>query len=141
MLLLEGCRRDLENLNENAFPCRPLALIKTMTALHIRTYPHPALILPHEREHTALPVRCWSMKTKIPQISLACLLMATAASCTTAYDAYGRPRTVVEPGAAALGVAAAGLAGYALANNNDRHHYRRSSYRGYDRGYGRRYYY
>lgn len=63
-----------------------------------------------------------SMKTTIQRFVLAGLMLSLGASCTTAYDAYGRPRTVVEPGAAVLGAAAAGLAGYAIASNRgDRH--------------------
>jgi hypothetical protein len=73
------------------------------------------------------------MKTLLQRITLAVLMTALGASCSTAYDAYGRPRTVVEPGAALLGVAAAGLAGYAIANNRDRDHHR-GHYRGH-RGY------
>jgi len=42
-------------------------------------------------------------------------------SCMTTYDAYGRPVQTVDPGMAVAGVAAAGLVGYAIANNN--HYY------------------
>lgn len=48
----------------------------------------------------------------------ALLLLSTGVSCTTAYDAYGRPQQVVDPSAALLGVAAAGLIGFALADGN-----------------------
>lgn len=68
------------------------------------------------------------------------LLLATGVSCTTAYDAYGRPQQVVDPGAALLGVAAAGLIGFALADNHrGSNHYNRSNYGGgrWNRGYGR----
>jgi hypothetical protein len=58
---------------------------------------------------------------------LVALMASMGTSCSTAYDAYGRPRTVVEPGVAVLGAAAAGLAGYAIGNNNrsdnGRHHH------------------
>jgi hypothetical protein len=80
------------------------------------------------------------MKTNLLRILSACLLAVSGASCSTAYDAYGRPHTVVDPGAAALGAAAAGVAGYAIARNrydNDHDHHRH--YRHY--GHGRRYYY
>ncbi len=40
-------------------------------------------------------------------------------SCMTTYDAYGRPMQTVDPGLAVAGVAAAGLIGYAAANNNN----------------------
>lgn len=57
----------------------------------------------------------------------------TGTSCTTTYDAYGRPQQSVDPGMAVAGVAAAGLLGYALADNHNDH-------RGYYRPYhGRRY--
>lgn len=44
---------------------------------------------------------------------------ATGSSCTTSYDAYGRPRQTVDPALAVAGIAAAGLIGYAIANNSD----------------------
>lgn len=54
-------------------------------------------------------------------------------SCTTTYDAYGRPVQSVDPGTAAAGVAAAGLLGYAIAKDNDKekHHHHNHGY--YDR--------
>lgn len=73
--------------------------------------------------------------------NLACLVVAVATliaapSCTTTYDAYGRPVQSVDPGAAALGAAAAGAAGYAIGRNNrdDRRYHHRGGYR---RHYGR----
>lgn len=47
---------------------------------------------------------------------------ATSVSCVTTYDAYGRPVQTVDPGMAVAGVAAAGLIGYAIADNNNHHH-------------------
>ena len=79
-----------------------------------------------------VPVRPY-MKQNFIRWVAAGLMVVTGVSCTTAYDAYGRPQQVVDPGVAVLGVAAAGLAGYALANRND-HGYRGRSY-----GYGRSY--
>lgn len=62
--------------------------------------------------------------------------------CTTAYDAYGYPRTVVDPNAALLGAAAAGLVGYGIGRSSSHHHdhdhYRYASYR-HHRNHG--YYY
>lgn len=49
-----------------------------------------------------------------------------SASCTTAYDSYGRPIQTVDPGAAVAGAAAAGIIGYSLGHDND--HYRRDGY-------------
>ena len=43
-------------------------------------------------------------------------------SCMTTYDAYGRPVQSVDPGMAVAGAAAAGLVGYAIANNNNYYH-------------------
>lgn len=39
-------------------------------------------------------------------------------SCTTSYDAYGRPIQTVDPAAAAIGAVAIGAAGYAIGQNN-----------------------
>ena len=79
------------------------------------------------------------MNAKLCRFVLAGLLCCFGASCTTAYDAYGYPRQVVEPGVAIAGAAAAGLLAYGLANNSGhRHHgYHRSYYRSYDHGYYR----
>ena len=63
----------------------------------------------------------------------AALVMST--SCTTTYDAYGRPQQSVDPALAVAGVAAAGLVGYAIANSNDQHHYHRPPPH-YSGGYG-----
>lgn len=93
------------------------------------------------------------MKTILLRVVAAVTLVSTAVSCTTAYDAYGNPRPVVDPAAAVVGAAAVGLLAYGLASNgNDRHHrsscdnrYYRSShhhqpsygYSRYNRGYCR----
>lgn len=62
--------------------------------------------------------------------------VAGLTSCTTTYDAAGRPQQSVDPGLAVAGVAAAGLLGYALADNHHDHHYNHHYSRPY---YGRRY--
>ena len=73
------------------------------------------------------------MKTTLHRLVLAVLMASTVASCSTAYDAYGRPRTVVEPGAALLGAAAVGLIAYGIASNNDGGGYRgHGHHHGYD---------
>lgn len=60
----------------------------------------------------------------------------SSTSCTTTYDAYGRPQQSVDPGLAIAGVVAAGIIGYAIADDNDHHHYygnshyQRSGHRG-----------
>ena len=64
---------------------------------------------------------------------LACV--GSSVSCMTTYDAYGRPVETVDPGLAVAGIAAAGLIGYAAANNHS--NYRRTYYGG---GYGGGYY-
>jgi hypothetical protein len=56
-------------------------------------------------------------------------------SCTTTYDAAGRPVQSVDPGTAAAGAAAAGALGYAIGQNND------NDRRYYGSGYRRPYYY
>ncbi|MEI8038214.1 MAG: hypothetical protein WCJ14_07465 [Verrucomicrobiota bacterium] len=65
------------------------------------------------------------------------LLVAIGASvsCMTTYDAYGRPVQSVDPGLALAGVAAAGLVGYAIANDNHDHHH--GGYYGPRHGYYR----
>lgn len=63
-------------------------------------------------------------------------------SCTTTYDAYGRPVQSVDPATATAGVAAAGLLGYAVANNknkDDDHHHHHYYNNGRPRGYYDRY--
>jgi hypothetical protein len=60
------------------------------------------------------------MNTTLLRSVAAGMLLFFGASCTTAYDHYGRPRQVVEPGVALLGAAAVGLTALALTNNNDR---------------------
>ena len=56
-------------------------------------------------------------------------------SCMTTYDAYGRPVQSVDPGAAAAGVAAAGLIGYAIGQNNERDHHHHYHHHRPRRGY------
>lgn len=55
-------------------------------------------------------------------------------SCTTTYDAAGRPVQSVDPGTAAAGAVAAGALGYAIGQNND------NDRRYYGSGYRRPYY-
>ena len=62
-------------------------------------------------------------------IALAAAVFAST-NCATTYDAYGRPQQSVDPGVAIAGVAAAGLLGYALADNHHGHYYHRPYYRG-----------
>jgi hypothetical protein len=62
--------------------------------------------------------------------------MVFGASCTTAYDYYGNPRPVVEPGVAVLGAAAVGLTALALASNNNRCDNRRFARGNQGWGYG-----
>jgi hypothetical protein len=73
-------------------------------------------------------------------------LVMGALSCTTTYDAYGRPVQSVDPGVAVAGAAAAGVIGYSIARDRDRNWDRRYYHREthhrhgvYDR-YGRRVY-
>lgn len=66
------------------------------------------------------------------------LLAVVQTSCVTTYDAAGRPVQTVDPGMAAAGVAAAGLIGYAIGQNNDHHHgyYGGGYYQSYPGYYG-----
>lgn len=64
--------------------------------------------------------------------------MGASMSCMTTYDAAGRPVQSVDPGAATAGIVAAGLIGYALADDNDHyHHYHGGYYRRPPHGYYR----
>lgn len=80
------------------------------------------------------------MSTPIPKfirvvsvITVAAAALVTT-SCMTTYDPYGRPVQSVDPGVALAGVAAAGLVGYALAEDNH-HDYYRGGHGGHYRGY------
>lgn len=66
-------------------------------------------------------------------------LAVTGTSCMTTYDAYGRPMQTVDPGVAIAGAAAAGVLGYAIANDGGghRHHHYHGGYR--HRGHYHRY--
>lgn len=77
------------------------------------------------------------MKTKTMTSRVLCAgavaaVLAAGTSCTTTYDAYGRPVQSVDPGTAAAGAAAAGVVGYAIGRDRgkDRHyHYGRRGHR------------
>lgn len=76
------------------------------------------------------------MKKSTPTLCWAAIfsLAICSMSCMTTYDSAGYPVQSVDPGLAVAGAAAAGLIGYALANDNDHHHHHH--YRGrYDRRY------
>ncbi len=61
-------------------------------------------------------------------------MLLSSVSCVTTYDYTGRPVQTVDPVVAVAGVAAAGLAGYAIGKRNRSHH--GSYYGGYHGGYG-----
>lgn len=63
-------------------------------------------------------------------IAIAAGLVFSSVGCMTTYDAYGRPVQSVDPGVAVAGMAAAGLIGAAIANDNDHHHYHGGYYYG-----------
>ena len=86
------------------------------------------------------------MKTPLLRKALILTLASAAVSlggvsCMTTYDAYGRPVQSVDPGAAAVGIAAAGVLGYALANDHNNHYYHGHYHGGYYRPYAHRPYY
>ncbi len=86
------------------------------------------------------------MKTNIFQrlavVASVGFLMLSTNSCTTAYDANGNPVQSVDPGTAAAGAVAAGVLGYALANNRSNNYYYGGGgyYRGGNYYRGRNYY-
>ena len=75
------------------------------------------------------------MKISLCRLIAALLLITLGASCTTAYDAYGRPVSVVDPGTALIGAAAVGLLAYGLASS-DNHHHGHSGYHGHGHDHG-----
>ena len=60
----------------------------------------------------------WSALTLLGAVIL------SSVSCMTTYDAYGRPVQSVDPALAVAGVAAAGIIGYAVSNNNNDNYHR-----------------
>jgi hypothetical protein len=65
------------------------------------------------------------MKTNGYRFVTTALLIAalgSSISCMTTYDSYGRPMQTVDPGLAMAGVVAAGMVGYAMADDH-RHYY------------------
>lgn len=65
-----------------------------------------------------------SIVSRLYRGSVLALLVAgigSSMSCMTTYDSAGYPVQSVDPGLAVAGVAAAGLIGYAIANDNDHH--------------------
>jgi|GEM_PF-3544448 len=59
----------------------------------------------------------------LPVLPVLLLAIGASVSCMTTYDAQGRPMQTVDPGMAVAGAAAAGLVGYALANDNNHYHH------------------
>ena len=70
------------------------------------------------------------MKNVKTPLTVATIGILALSSCTTTYDAAGRPVQSVSPGGAAVGAIAAGIAGYAIAdnNNNNRNYNTRRNY-------------
>lgn len=83
------------------------------------------------------------MKKPLHRLALSILLLCTSVSCTTTYDAQGRPRQVVDPAAALIGVAVVGLIAYGIASSDDDddRHQRRCQNSGHGYRGGRRSYY
>lgn len=76
-----------------------------------------------------------SLTTRVIVSLCAAALVLAGSSCSTTYDAYGRPQQSVDPGVALAGVAAAGLIGYAIADNNrNDNYYRHGGYNDHHRG-------
>lgn len=87
-----------------------------------------------------------SLKPRLIPLLTGLAVTVSSVGCTTAYDAYGRPVQTVDPAVAIAGVAAAGLIGYAIANDGGskrKHHYRSGHrygghrYSRHDHGYRR----
>jgi len=78
-----------------------------------------------------------AMKTTLLHAVAAVVIAATATSCYTTYDAYGRPVQSVDPGAATAAALAAGAIGYSIGHHHDHDYYYRPYYYGHThRHYG-----
>lgn len=78
-----------------------------------------------------------SRVSRVPLLAALALSVVAGTSCMTTYDSAGRPVQSVDPGMAVAGAAAAGLAGYAIANSNKKNYYYGpgySHYGGYSHG-------
>lgn len=77
---------------------------------------------------------------RISTVTAVIALSPLVTSCSTTYDAQGRPVQTVDPGAAAAGAVAAGAIGYAIGrnNDNDRNYYYGNGYRRPYNHHGRR---
>ena len=64
--------------------------------------------------------------TTLKYLGLATMAALAFSSCTTTYDAYGRPVETIDPAAAAVGAVAIGALAYAIGSDHsdyyDRHH-------------------
>ena len=80
------------------------------------------------------------LSLRMLSLSLALVMFTSSVSCTTTYDRSGRPVQSVDPGAATVGVVAAGILGYALANGDKKKHHHGHRHH-YGHGYHHRPYY
>jgi hypothetical protein len=67
-------------------------------------------------------VKTPSIVSRVFRIAALLVSIGASVSCMTTYDSAGRPVQSVDPGVAIAGAAAAGVLGYALANDNHHHH-------------------
>ncbi len=78
-------------------------------------------------------------KSLMLALSAGLAVAITGTSCTTTYDHHGRPTQSVDPGVAVAGAAAAGLVGYAIANNRQKDKQRRQQFRQHHHYHGHHY--
>jgi hypothetical protein len=62
--------------------------------------------------------------TRLVATAAALAFVVSGSSCMNTYDANGRAYQTVDPGLAIAGIAAAGIIGYAAANNRSHRHHR-----------------
>ena len=77
------------------------------------------------------------MKTRLMRLAGIVGISCLGASCSTTYDAQGRPVQSVSPEGAAIAAVAAGVIGYAIADNNSNDRYYYGGRGGYYGGHGR----
>jgi homoserine acetyltransferase len=67
-------------------------------------------------------VKTEMMIRRVFRVSAVLVAIGASVGCMTTYDSAGRPVQSVDPAVAVAGAAAAGLVGYAIANDNNHHH-------------------
>ena len=68
--------------------------------------------------------------TTLKYLGMALLAALAFSSCTTTYDAYGRPVETIDPAAAAIGAVAIGALAYAIGSDHSDNYNRHNGHHG-----------